>query len=344
MKAILLEKPQSFSVIEVDEPAAPTAGEALVKVHRIGICGSDYSGYLGKMPFMQYPLIPGHELGVEVLSVGPDVTNVKPGDRCSVEPYMNCQQCNSCKAGRINCCEQLKVIGVMSNGGMCERIILPARKLHPANALSFEQCALVETLAIGLHSVKRGQAIAGEDVLVVGAGPIGLSVIEFVKLAGCRVIVMDMNENRLAFVREKMGIPDTIQLQPGGEAQAIEQLSALTNTRLAELVIDATGSNKSMSAALAYCSHGARLVYVGLTLQEVTFPHAPIMHKRELTLKASRNALPAEFTEIIALIEAGKINTRPWITHHARYDEVAEAFPKWMNPETGVIKAVLEMV
>src|SRR6266581_7401846 len=145
MKAIQLEKPQQFRQLDIAEPSAPGPGEALVRVHSIGICGTDYSGYLGKMPFYSYPRIPGHELGVEVVAVGEGVTNVQPGDRCSVEPYMNCQKCFACRRGNSNCCEILKVLGVMMDGGMCEQMILPARKLHPSNKLSLEQLALVET-------------------------------------------------------------------------------------------------------------------------------------------------------------------------------------------------------
>src|SRR6059058_686795 len=169
MKAIQLENPLSFRRIEIAEPNQPGPGEALVRIHRIGICGTDISGYLGKMPFFSYPRIPGHELGVEVLAVGNGVTNVKPGDRCAVEPYINCQQCFACKKGNGNCCENLKVLGVMMDGGMRERFVLPARKLHVATNLSLEQCALVETLAIGCHAVNRGNPEPGEHVLVVGA-------------------------------------------------------------------------------------------------------------------------------------------------------------------------------
>src|ERR1043165_1198200 len=139
MRAIQLEKPQQFRRIDLAEPEPPGPGEALVRVHRIGICGTDYGGYLGKMPFYSYPRIPGHELGVEVLAVGAGVKNVSPGDRCSVEPYMNCQQCHSCRRGQGNCCENLKVLGVMTDGGMRERFVLPARKLHKSTRLSFEQ-------------------------------------------------------------------------------------------------------------------------------------------------------------------------------------------------------------
>jgi alcohol dehydrogenase len=340
MKAISLDQPQQFRRLEVPEPPAPGAGEVLVRVQRIGICGTDYSGYLGKMPFFSYPRIPGHELGVEVLAVGEGVSNVKVGDCCSVEPYMNCQQCFACRRGNGNCCENLKVIGVMSDGGMRERIILPARKLHPANALTPEQGALVETLAIGCHAVDRGNPIAGENVLVIGAGPIGLSVIEFAKLSGARTFVMDMNEPRLAFVRETMGVPDTILAK--GDGTELAQLKAATDGNLAQVVIDATGSSKSMSRALDYVGFTGRLVYVGITTQELAFGH-PLMHRREMTLLASRNAHPRDFTRIVKLIEDGKINTQPWITHRAKFDEMIDAFPSWLKPESRVIKAVVEM-
>src|SRR4051812_28282872 len=174
MKAIQLEAPKAFRVIDLPEPPHPGPGEALIRIHRVGICGTDISGYLGKMPFFSYPRVPGHELGVEVVAVGPKVTNVKVGDLCSVEPYMNCGHCSACKRGHTNCCENLKVLGVMVDGGMTERLLLPAHKLHTANRLSPEQCALVETLAIGCHAVNRANPKAGETVLIIGAGPIGL--------------------------------------------------------------------------------------------------------------------------------------------------------------------------
>ncbi|MES2695676.1 MAG: zinc-binding alcohol dehydrogenase family protein [Verrucomicrobiota bacterium] len=339
MKAIQLEKPQSFRRLEIEEPAAPAAGEALVRIHRIGICGTDYGGFLGKMPFYSYPRIPGHELGVEVLAVGAGVTNVQPGDRCSVEPYINCQKCYSCRRGLTNCCEHHKTLGVMCDGGMCERMLLPARKLHVSRVLSYEQLALVETLAIGCHAVDRAGVKAGEHVLVIGAGPIGLSAIEFVKVAGATCIVVDISEARLAFCREKMGIAHTIVARgDGSEAKA---LVAITNGQMADVVIDATGSNKSMSAALEYCTFGGRLVYVGITQQELSFPHAPIMHRREVTIMASRNALSRDFARIVRLIEDGTIDTRPWITHRTSFEAMIGEFPTWLKPETGVIKAMV---
>jgi 2-desacetyl-2-hydroxyethyl bacteriochlorophyllide A dehydrogenase len=337
MKAIQLEKPLEFRRIEIAEPPAPKPGEALVRVERIGICGTDLSGYLGKMPFFSYPRIPGHELGVEVVALGPDVTNVRVGDRCSVEPYINCQKCHACARGHTNCCENLQVLGVHTDGGMRPRFIVPARKLHPSAKLTLDQLALVETLAIGCHAVNRGAPNAGDPVLVIGAGPIGLATIEFVKLSGAKTIVLDLNEQRLKFCRETMKVDHTITAGTGKE---VDELKELTNGNLASVVIDATGNNKSMSNALNYVGFAGKLVFVGITTSEVSFGH-PLMHRREMTLLASRNALPPDFKRIIGLIETGQIDTRPWITHRSSFDSLIDDFPSYVKPETGVIKAMV---
>jgi len=342
MQALQLEKPLHFRRIEVPEPPAPGSGEALVRVHRVGICGTDISGYLGKMPFFSYPRIPGHELGIEVLAVGPGVTNVKAGDHCSVEPYINCQKCSSCRSGHPNCCENHQTLGVHCDGGLRPRFTVPARKLHLSRQLTFEQLALVETLAIGCHAINRGHPQPGESVLVLGAGPIGLSAIEFAQIAGANTIVMDLVQSRLDFCRTAMAIKHTILPKgAGSELEALKQCTA--DGALPAVVVDATGSHKSMSHALNYCGFAGRLVYVGITQQELAFPHAPVMHRRELTLLASRNALAADFTRIIKLIEDGRLDTRPWITHRSGFDELPDVFPAYTKLETGVIKAMVVM-
>lgn len=338
MQAIQLKEPRNFQTITLPEPEAPGPGEALIRVHRVGICGTDISGFLGKMPFYSYPRIPGHELGVEVVAVGQGVANVKPGDHCSVEPYMNCQACRACLAGRQNCCRNLKVLGVHTDGGMRSHFIVPARKLHPSTKLGLEQLALVETLAIGCHAVDRAAIREGQEVLIIGAGPIGLSVIEFARLAGAKMTVLDMNEQRLEFCRKTMGVHHTVKL---GD-QTLQELEALTGGDLYHAVIDATGNAQSMSAAFGYVGHTGCLVYVGITTGEVIFKH-PILHARETTLLASRNALPADFARIIRLIEEGRINTKPWITHRTPFSGLIEIFPSFILPETGVIKAMVEL-
>jgi alcohol dehydrogenase len=338
MKAIVLEKPEQFRQVEMDEPGRPDAGQALVQVHRVGICGSDVGGYLGKMPFFTYPRIPGHELGVEVLEVGPGVTHIKPGDRCGVEPYMNCGKCIACRKGASNCCAKLDVIGVMIDGGMRERFILRADKLHPGPMLTFDQLALVETLAIGCHAVDRAQVKKGENVLIIGGGPIGLATLEFVRLAGARSIMMDVAPQRLEFAKRAMGVDLTLPV-----SETVERdLRDVTQGNLPDVVIDATGNAKSMSAAFGYVAPTGRLVYVGITTGEVTFKHTAF-HKPEGTLLCSRNALPKDFGRIIGLIGEGRINTGPWITHQPSVDEVVHEFVKFTKPETGVIKAVVRM-
>jgi alcohol dehydrogenase len=216
---------------------------------------------------------------------------------------------------------------------------VPARKLHVSRKLASEQLALVETLAIGCHAVNRADPKPGENVLVLGAGPIGLSVIEFARISGARVIVLDLNQQRLAFVREKLKVPDTIVAGP----DALKKLGEMTNGQLSDVVIDATGHNESMSRCFEFTTFAARVVYVGITVKELVFPHAPIMHRRELTLMASRNALSADFPRIIGLIEDGRIDTRPWLTHRADFADVPEIFNTWLRPETGVIKAVVNV-
>lgn len=340
MKAILLRKPGEFEKIEIDEPSAPGPDEAVVRVHRVGICGTDISGYLGKMPFYSYPRIPGHELGVEVVSVGTNVKNVKPGDHCSVEPYINCQTCFSCRTGHPNCCKNLKVLGVHTDGGMRTRFALPARKLHLSTQLSLEQLALVETLAIGCHAVDRGHPVAGENALVIGAGPIGLSVIEFLRLAKTKITVLDLNPKRLAFCKEVMKVDHVIQLpSDGSELAALEKIGG---DSLPTLVYDCTGNPKSMCNAFNYVGHTGRMVYVGIVTSDISFPD-PLFHSREMTLMGSRNAMPGDFTRIIKLIEDGQIDTKPWITHHTQMDELPAVFPSYTKPETGCIKAIVEV-
>ena len=340
MRAIRLEKPEHFAAVEVDEPDKPGAGEALVEVHRVGICGTDVSGYLGKMPFFTYPVIPGHELGVQVMEVGEGVGNVREGDHCSIEPYMNCGDCYACRKGATNCCESLEVIGVHKDGGMCERFILPARKLHPSTKMTMEQLALVETLAIGCNCVNRSDTRQGDKVLVIGAGPIGMAAIEFLKVAKAEITVMDMNETRLEFCKEKLGVDHTVVFK--NDNTEVDRLREVNGGDLPVTVIDATGSHISMSSAFQYVSFTGQVLYVGITTQELNFKHVSI-HRPELTIKASRNAVPADFSRIISLIEDGVIDTDPWLSHQASYDDFIGEFTNWLKPETGVIKAVLHM-
>ncbi len=338
MKAVCLQEPGRFEMIDVERPEAPAAGEAQVRVHNVGICGTDVSGYLGKMPFFSYPRIPGHELGVEVVAVGEGVENVSVGDKCSVEPYINDPDSYASRKGLPNCCEKLEVLGVHKDGGLRPLFNLPARKLHVSKKMTYEQLSLVETLAIGCHCVDRADASPDDNFLVIGAGPIGLAVIEFAKLTGATIIVLDMNEDRLAFCRDVMGVDHTIVL-----GDTLEQdLRDVTDGNLPDIVVDATGNVHSMSNGFSLVAPGGKLVYVGITTSDVSFTH-PTFHKPEGTLLCSRNALPKDFARIIGLIEEGTINTDPWITHRVKFEDVPTDFEIYTKPETKVIKAIIEM-
>jgi 2-desacetyl-2-hydroxyethyl bacteriochlorophyllide A dehydrogenase len=339
MKTIILEAPGQLVSATTDFPLEPQAGEALVKVHRIGVCGTDVHAFGGRQPFFNYPRILGHELGVEVIAIGLGVDNVRPGDHCSVEPYINCGKCIACRSEKPNCCTDIRVLGVHTDGGMREQFILPARKLHSSTKLSFDQLALVETLGIGCHAVERAQVRSGEYVLVIGAGPIGLAVMQFAIEKGAQVIVLDINDARLAFCQKQLGVHFTIN---GLQQNSLETLRQITGGDMPTAVFDATGSPPSMKASFDFPAHGGRLTFVGLFQGDVTF-NDPNFHKRELTLLASRNALPADFKRIIDLIEAGRIDTTPWITHRSSIEETPNQFPQWVKPESGVIKAMIEV-
>ena len=260
MKTLILDKPQTLRFLDTESPVDVPAGHALVRVHRVGICGTDWHAYHGRQPFFSYPRILGHELGVEVLELNDPAAPLKPGDRCSVEPYLNCRTCIACRAGKGNCCVNLKVLGVHADGGMRELLVVPTRKLHASAKLSFDQLALVETLGIGCHAVARANVRPGEQVLVLGAGPIGLSVVPFVTAAGAVPIVADVSDSRLALCKKLMGVEATVDAR----GDLVQQLTEHLSGDLPTAVIDATGNPGSMGKCFDLVAHGGRIVFVGL--------------------------------------------------------------------------------
>ena len=340
MLTIVLEKPGHFTAVDRPEPPA-ASGSALVRVRRIGVCGTDLHAFAGRQPFFTYPRVLGHELAVEVLDPGDDPQGWMAGDRCAVEPYLNCGTCMACRRGRPNCCTSLQVLGVHTDGGMAPLLRVPARKLHPAGRLDDDQLALVETLGIGAHAVERAAPAADEFVLVIGAGPIGLSVIQFAQVTGARLAVMDVSETRLAFCRQQLGIAHTIRPDPNVRNTNIglgEELRKIGGGDLPTCVIDATGHAGSMHGCFELAAHGGRIVFVGLFQGDVTF-HDPNFHRRELTVMGSRNATPDTFREVIRLVESGRVDTRPWITHRHALADVPAAVQRDIAGNPGGLQA-----
>ncbi len=339
MKNLVLNEPGKFSLTETATSRQPTTNEALVRVRRVGICGTDLHAFKGEQPFFSYPRVLGHEIGVEIVSIGENAEGLCAGDRCAVEPYLNCGECIACRKGKTNCCEKIQVLGVHTDGGLSEFLTVPMSKLHKSETLSLDQLALVEPLCIGAHAVARAQIEAGEWALVVGAGPIGLAVILSAQLTGAKVIVMDVNQERLRFAREHLPITGAIQATD----HCVERLKEITGGDLPTLVFDATGNQQAMNDSFNLPANGGRLVFVGLIQGSLTF-FDPEAHRRELSVLFSRNATGADFKRVIGLLEDGVVDIKPWITHRATFGEdVIGQFPLWLNPQSRFTKALIEI-
>jgi threonine dehydrogenase-like Zn-dependent dehydrogenase len=222
---------------------------------------------------------------------------------------------------------------------MSEYISVPVDKLLHGGNMSFDELALVEPLAIGAHGIRRAGVRVGEFVLVVGAGPIGLGTMEFARIAGANVIAIDMNDKRLSFCKEKLKIKHTIN---AATDNTMLQLKEITNGDMPTVVIDATGNLKAINAGIQYMAHGARYVLVGLQKNEISISH-PEFHKREATLMSSRNATKEDFDHVMNSMRNGSVDPATYITHRVRFDEVKDNFESWLDPVTGVIKAMVTL-
>jgi 2-desacetyl-2-hydroxyethyl bacteriochlorophyllide A dehydrogenase len=336
MKTLVCIKPGEFEYREADAPLAKP-GQSIIKIRRIGICGTDLHAFEGTQPYFEYPRILGHELAGDLVDLD-QAPGFQPGEAVTIIPYFNCGQCIACRNGKPNCCTTIKVCGVHIDGGMVEYLSVPSSSLVHGRGLSHDQLALIEPLAIGAHAVRRAAIQPGEFVLVVGAGPIGLGTLEAARIAGGEIIAMDINEDRLRFCRERLGVLHTVNA--AGDVTA--QLRQITRGDMPTVVIDATGSRKAINDAFAYMAHGARYVLVGLQKGEICFSH-PEFHKREGTLMSSRNATREDFDKVIDSMERGLIDPTTYITHRVGFDRVKEQFASWLNPANGVIKAMVEL-
>jgi 2-desacetyl-2-hydroxyethyl bacteriochlorophyllide A dehydrogenase len=337
MKALVCEQPGSFQYVRKERSFLQN-GHAILKIKRIGICGTDLHAFEGTQPFFNYPRILGHELAAEIVEIETN-SELAVGDRVTFSPYFYCGKCIACRNGLTNCCADLKVFGVHIDGGMCEFISVPVQYLIKGNEMSFDELALVEPLAIGAHGIRRAGVKAGEFVLVIGAGPIGLGVMEFARIAGAQVIAMDVNDQRLKFCKQRLHLAHTIN--PAKE-DVMAELKAITNNDMPTVVIDATGNLKAINNAFQYMAHGGRYVLVGLQRNEIVISH-PEFHKREATLMSSRNATKEDFDHVLNCMKNKLLDPSTYITHRVQFDEVKDNFESWLNPANGVIKAMVEI-
>jgi len=337
MKSIMCEQPNRFIMNDVEEPTLKE-GEALIRIRRIGICGTDFHAFKGRQPFFSYPRILGHELAGEIVNIQAEKSNFAINDQVAIIPYLECGTCIACRNGKTNCCTELKVLGVHTDGGMQEYITVPVTHLMKTNDITLDQAATVECFSIGAHAVRRAEISKEEFALVIGAGPIGLGVMKFAKLAGAKVIALDMNEKRLEFCK-KWADADFIV---NASDNPVEEIKQITGGQFPTVVFDVTGSANSMNNAYKYVAHSGRLVYVGLVQADVSFPD-PEFHKREMTLLSSRNATREDFEYVSQMIQAGHIDTDAYITSRTPFEEIIEKFETFMSPESNTIKAMITL-
>lgn len=336
MQSLICKNPLEFGYESMPEPVL-IDNHSLIRVKRIGICGTDLHAYEGTQPYFTYPRILGHELSGEIVQTKSPGFSV--GEPVTFIPYFNCEQCLACRSGKPNCCSSLKVFGVHIDGGMQEMILVPDSKLVKANGLSFDELALVEPLAIGAHGVRRAAINKGEFVLIIGAGPIGIGTMEFARIAGGRVIAMDINEDRLIFCKEQLGVEFTVNPK---SSDAKVEIQTITKDEMPSVVIDATGNLSAINNAFSLMGHGARFVLIGLQRGDIIVNH-PEFHKREGTLMSSRNATREDFEQVISCMAQQLIKPTTYITHRVGFYDIKSNFASWLRPETKVIKAMVEL-
>ncbi|HZF65684.1 MAG TPA: zinc-binding alcohol dehydrogenase family protein [Chitinophagaceae bacterium] len=312
-------------------------GFSIIKIRRVGVCGTDLHAFEGTQPYFSYPRILGHELAAEF--VEGDAAGCVPGDLVTIMPYLHCGNCIACKKGFTNCCTSMQVCGVHIDGGMVEYLSVPSYTIINGGGLTPDQLALTEPLAIAAHGIRRAGVVAGEWVVITGAGPIGLALVEFAILREAKVIVLDVNETRLNFCR--LNWSGVFTVNPATE-QANERIRDLTSGEMASVVIDASGNLAAINKAFMYMAHTGRYILVGLQRNDISFSH-PEFHKREATLMSSRNATREDFDLVLHHVKAGEINTNKYITHHTAFYQVKNNFQQWLNPESGVIKVLIDM-
>ncbi|NLS02165.1 zinc-binding alcohol dehydrogenase family protein [Rhizobium sp. P32RR-XVIII] len=337
MKAVLCHRPGVLDIVERPSPGIPAPGWVRLAVSHVGICGTDYHIFEGKHPFLEYPRVMGHEISATVLEGGDGVA-IPAGTPVIVNPYLSCGSCVACLKDKPNCCTNIKVLGVHTDGAFCEEITVPAGNLYPAKGLGLEAAATVEFLAIGAHAVRRSMAPAGSRALVIGAGPIGLGAAIFSRIAGYDVTLLDTSPERLQMAAEVLGFTSGIV----ANNNTIGAVKTKTNGDGFDVVFDATGFGPSMEQAFNFVAHGGALVLVSVVKDDIRFSD-PEFHKREMMVIGSRNATRADFEHVADSIAKGLVPVDKLITHRTTLADAPRDLARWAHEKTGLIKAVIKV-
>jgi 2-desacetyl-2-hydroxyethyl bacteriochlorophyllide A dehydrogenase len=335
MLTVICETPGVLRAIEAAAPIR-NEGDVLLRIRRVGVCGTDLHIFTGNQPYLAYPRVMGHEIAGTV-EEAPAGSPLQPGDTVFIMPYLSCGQCVACRQGKTNCCVNIQVLGVHRDGAFTEYLNVPAQFVRKAEGVSLDQAAMVEFLAIGAHAVRRADVQPGQRVLVVGTGPIGMAALLFAGLRGGRVTALDTRPERVAFCLRHLGAHAGVLIGPND----LEELHALTDGDFYDVVFDATGSARAMERGFQFIAHGGKYVMVSVVLDSITFSD-PEFHKRETTLLGSRNATMEDFETVLNAMRAGQIPTAALNTHRMPLAEVPTAFATLLDPAQGVVKALIE--
>jgi 2-desacetyl-2-hydroxyethyl bacteriochlorophyllide A dehydrogenase len=335
MKAVTLEAPGKASLTEIQEPNAG-AGEVLLQVRMIGLCGSDLNSYRGRNPLVSYPRVPGHEIAATVVEAGAN-SQWRPGTAVTLSPYTNCGRCASCLRGRPNACQFNETLGVQRDGALTQFIAVPAAKLYSAN-LTLKELCMVEPLTVGFHAVARAQVAQGEVVAVFGCGGVGLGAVAGAAFRGATVIGVDLDDDKLSIAR-KAGAAHVINTKRDDlHARFLE----LTYGRGPDVAIEAIGLPMTYRAAVEEVAYAGRVVYIGWAKEPIAYETRPFVHK-ELDILGSRNALPENFREVIRMLEAHRFPVDEAVTHIVPISEAPAIFEEWSREPARFTKIMVEV-
>lgn len=337
MKAVQIVNPSEMRVAEMEKPTVG-AGEVMVSIRYVGFCGSDLNTFLGRNPMVKLPVIPGHEVGAVIEEVGTGVpAEFKKGMNVTLNPYTNCGKCASCRNGRVNACEHNETLGVQRNGVMCQYAVLPWTKIIPAGDISPKDCALIEPMSVGFHAVARGAVTDNEVVMVIGCGMIGVGAIVRAALRGATVVAVDLDDEKLALAK-RVGAAHVINSKT---ENVHERMQAITEGLGADVVIEAVGSPMTYVMAVDEVGFTGRVVCIGYAKSEVAFQTKYFVQK-ELDIRGSRNALPADFRAVINYMKQGICPVEELITKVATPETALEAMQEWASNPAKVFRILVE--
>lgn len=338
MRSVQITSPGEVSLVEKPMPQL-TPGGVLIKIKYVGFCGSDLNTYLGKNLLAISPVIPGHEIGGEVEAVGDDVPAglFTKGMSVTVNPYTACGKCSSCKKMRPNACRHNETLGVQRNGAMCDYIVVPWEKVIPAPGIDVRDCALIEPMSVGFHAVDRGAVTDIDTVMVIGCGMIGLGAVVRAAMRGATVVAVDLDDDKLELAR-RLGAAYTINSKV---SDVHEQLMAITSGEGPDVVVEAVGSAPTYVMAVDEVAFAGRVVYIGYAKSDVTF-HTKLFVQKELDIRGSRNALPADFNAVIRYMQRGVCPGDKLISDIVAPEDAADALKRWADAPSRVFRILVK--